>query len=111
MARQNRKRNTKRQSDWARQEADIRALVRADRFTLTSHVFDKIANNCWEFDDVIQSLLTGAIQRAEKDDFGTAIDGKKYVILGSDCYGNSLETVGKIVRGDDGREYLVITVY
>ena len=42
---------------------------------------------------------------------GDAIDGKKYTILGSDGSGHHLETVGKIVQGDDGREYLVITAY
>lgn len=101
----------KRQADWSQKELEIRKLVRHDLFQLTSHVYDKIATNYWEFDDVVESLLNGSIQSAKKDELGDAVDGKKYTILGRDSYGESLETVGKIVRGDDGREYLVITAY
>jgi hypothetical protein len=104
-------RKLRRQLDWSRKEAEIRRLVHENRYELTSHVYDKIATNYWELEDVLASLLNGSIQRAEKDELGDAVDGKKYTILGRDCYGHFLETLGKIVQADDGREYLVVTAY
>ena len=44
MGKQDRNRKAKRQSDWAQKEAEIRELVREERFEVAQHVFDKIAN-------------------------------------------------------------------
>jgi hypothetical protein len=111
MGRRDRDRQSRRRADWARKEAEIRDLVRRERFHLSSHVYDKIATNYWEFDDVVESLLNGSIQKAEADELNVAVDGKKYTILGRDCYGHFIETVGKIIQGDDGHDYFVITAY
>ena len=111
MGKQDKNRKIKRQSDWSRKEAEIRQLVRDECFHLTSHVYDKIATNDWEYDDVVESLLNGSISKAETDEIGDAIDNKKYTILGRDCSGNFLETVGKIVEDEEGHQYLVITAY
>lgn len=103
------KRGGKRQADWRRKEAQIRELMAGDRFILSSHVYDKIACNFWTFDDVVASIETGAIQKAQREP--DAVDERKYTILGVDCFGNGLETVGKIVESKDGRLYFVITCY
>ena len=111
MGKQDKNRKIKRHFDWSKKEAVIRQLVRDECFLLTSHVYDKIATNDWEYADVVESLLNGSISKAERDEIGDAIDNMKYTILGRDCWGNFLETVGKIVQDEDGRQYLVITAY
>lgn len=111
MGKQDRHRKAKRQADWARKEAEIRQLVRDDQFEFTSHILDKITTDYWDFDDVVESLLNGSIEKAENDDLDEAVDGMKYTIVGHDCYGHVLATVGKIVQAEDGREYLVVTAY
>lgn len=104
-------RKKKRQSSWHRKESEIRRLVEEERFQFAGHVYDKIATNYWTFEDVVESILTGAIQESQKDELGQAVDGKKYTIIGRDCWGNLIETVGKIVADDEQRLYLVITAY
>lgn len=99
----------KRQADWRRKESQIRELMASDQFMFSSHVYDKIACNYWTFDDVVASIESGSIQEAQKD--AAAADGRKYTMLGEDCFGNALETVGKIVESDDGQLYFVITCY
>ena len=100
---------SKRQAAWRQKELEIRELIREDRFELLSHVYDKIATNYWTYEDVVMSVVTGSIQKAEKDELDEAVDGKKYKILGADCSGQAIETVGKIVADEEGRLYLVIT--
>ena len=102
---------SKRQATWRQKEWEIRGLIREDRFELLSHVYDRIATNYWTYEDVVRSIATGAIQKAQKDELDEAVDGKKYTILGSDCSGQAIETVGKIVADEEGRLYLVITAY
>ncbi len=108
---QKRERDTKRTAEWGRKEAQIRRLVRDDRFELSDHVYDKIETNYWHYDDVVHSLLSGFICKVEEDELKDAIDGKKYTIQGHDCSGTLIQTVGKIVRADDGAEYFVITAF
>ena len=104
-------RQKKRRSDWHRKESEIRQLVEDEQFQFASHVYDKIATNYWAFDDVVESILNGAIQEARKDELNQAFDGKKYTIVGQDYWGNLIETVGKILVDDEKRLYFVITAY
>ena len=92
-------------------ESEIRALVRNDDFELTDHAEDKIANNFFTFEDVENSILNGFVYKVEMDDHGQSKDGKKYVIQGSDGHGHELITCGKIMVDDEGKYYLVISVY
>ena len=103
--------DTKRQAQWQKKEAEIHRLIRERRFDLTAHVEDKIENNFWTHDDVMSALLNGSIQKVEKDELGVSIDGKKYTMIGEDCYGCALTTAGKIIRDENGDNYLVITAY
>jgi len=101
----------KRHRGWRNKEASIRALVRDGRYLLGSHAYDKIAQNYWTLEDVITSIATGQIQKVQKDEDGTAIDGNKYIILGNDENGCLLETVGKIICDDGNQFYFVITCF
>ena len=51
MGKQDKNRKIKRHFDWSKKEAVIRQLVRDECFLLTSHVYDKIATNDWEYAD------------------------------------------------------------
>jgi hypothetical protein len=104
-------RNARRQSAWRRKESEIRSLVHERRYELTGHAFEKIATNYWTLEDVVMSLLTGSIRKAQKDELDEAVDGKKYTIMGRDCHGDGIESVGKLVADEQGRLYLVITVF
>ena len=108
---QDRLRREKRKSTWARKESEIRGLVKEERVQLTSHVQEKIATNVWPLEDVLLSLEAGFIEECRKDESNESVDGKKYIIIGPDSWGSSIETVGKILADDEGRLYLVITAY
>lgn len=108
---QRRLRQEKRESTWARVESEIRDLVRRNLVELCSHVLDKVATNYWTLDDVLNSLRAGSIRDAQVDEHHESVDGKKYIFIGPDLYGNLIETVGKIVADDEGGFYLVITAY
>ncbi len=62
-------------------------------------------------DDAIASIMNGCIRQARKDEMETSIDGRKYAIEGTDRAGLPFETIGKIIDGEEGREYFLITAY
>ncbi len=111
-ARDNSSRRRKRQHAETRKVADrIRQLVRADNYYPSKHVFDKIAQNDYLFEDIKDSILSGTIDKVERDEVGDSVDGKKYTFLGRTRDGILTYTVGKIVEADDGKLYFVITIY
>ena len=90
----------------------IRLLVRSGHYHLSAHVVNgKIAQNDYLVEDVVDSILSGTIDKVGRDEVGGSVDGKKYTILGQTRDGIFLYTVGKIVRADDGELYFVITIY
>jgi hypothetical protein len=98
----------RRQLDWHVIQDTIRSLVRDERLILRAHALDKLEENDWTFDELVQSILNGQILDAESDDH--SVDHKKYTILG-DGFGCVIESVGKILSDEDGRQYVVITCY
>jgi hypothetical protein len=66
-----------------------------------------------EFDvsDIEHSILTGSITATQTDERGEAVDGKKYVIEGTDICGLAFATCGKIVKWPDEHHYFLITAY
>ena len=89
----------------------IQRLVLCDRWRLASHVLDEIEVGEVAKDEIQHALLNGEIRRVQRDEKKVAVDGNKYVIRGRAPSGLPLETVGKIIKGEDGQEYFLISVY
>ena len=89
----------------------IQRLVLRDRWRLASHVLDKIEVGEVALRDIKHAILSGNIRDVRPDEEKVAVDGKKYVIRGRAPSGLPLETAGKIIKGEDGQEYFVISVY
>ena len=89
----------------------ILRLVLRDRWRLGSHALDKIEVGEVARGEIQHALLNGKIERVQRDEKKVAVDGRKYVICGRAPSGLPLETVGKIIKGEDGQEYFLISVY
>lgn len=89
----------------------IQRLVLRDRWRLGSHVLGKIEVGEVAKGEIQHALLNGEIRRVQRDEKKVAVDGKKYVIRGRAPSGLPLETVGKIIKDEDGQEYYLISVY
>lgn len=89
----------------------IHCLVLRDRWRLASHVLDEIEVGEVALRDIEHAILSGKIIDVRRDELKVAVDGKKYLILGRAPSGLPLETVGKIIQGEDGLEYFLISVY
>jgi hypothetical protein len=89
----------------------IRNLVLKEQWEPSGHVRNYIEDGEFELRDIEVSIANGFISESQKDEIGTAVDGRKYTITGRDHCGLPFETVGKIVKGPEGKEYLVITAY
>lgn len=111
MGRKKKQPDHKREAEWSRKESLIHRLIREELYDLSEHAKDKISENYWNLDDVENALLTGVIDNVENDDNGSAVDGKKYTLVGRSCDGVLIQTVGKIMMDEDGQYYFVITAY
>ena len=89
----------------------IQWLVLRDRWRLASHVLDKIEVGEVALRDIEHAILGGRIRDVRRDEQNVAVDGNKYVIRGRAPSGLPLETVGKIIKDEDGQEYFLISVY
>lgn len=56
-------------------------------------------------------VMGGRIYKSERDEKGTAVDGKRHVIFGRALGGHRFYVCGKIKRDDKGRLFLVITAH
>ncbi|HEY3313669.1 MAG TPA: hypothetical protein VGL40_00070 [Bacillota bacterium] len=63
--------------------------------------------------DLKQCMITArGIHKAEKDDLGMALDGRKYFIIGRGSYGQRVYTCGRIFLTPEGhRAYFFITAH
>ncbi len=61
--------------------------------------------------EALENLQIVRTPRVQRDEKKVAVDGNKYVIRGRAPSGLPLETVGKIIKGEDGQEYFLISVY
>ena len=89
----------------------IQRLVLCDRWRLSSHALEKIEVGEVAKGQIQHALLNGEIRCVQRDEKKVAVDGNKYVIRGPAPSGLLLETVGKIIKGEDGNEYFLISVY
>jgi hypothetical protein len=65
----------------------------------------------YTFDDLQHCVLTRRVRKRERDEFGTAVDGYKYVILGRTVGGRPFYVCGKIRHDNDGTHFFVITAH
>jgi hypothetical protein len=79
----------------------------------SNKVRNNIENGYYTVNDLIACILSAnLLHKVEEDDLSTAIDGKKYTILGKDTSKNPFYTCGKIIMGEGGcRLYFFITAH
>jgi len=83
----------------------IRERIRSQRYDITAHAMEEMAEDGFDIIDVENAMLGGKIIRVEKDD----PRGTKYVIEGVVADGNT--TIGIVGRFTGTGRYLIITVY
>ncbi len=92
---------------------EIKTLVTDRPFHYSKKVQSLIENGYFELQDIDHCVRTATrIHKAEVDELGTAVDGRKYTILGTDNQGYPFYTCGKIIAGGDReRLYFFITAH
>jgi len=89
----------------------IQNLVRQGRYDWSNKV-DQLINAGWfDEEDLEECILTGVVQKTEKDLFKNSVGNKIYVVIGRDTHGNPFYTVGKILKANDGNFYFFITTH
>jgi pentatricopeptide repeat protein len=89
----------------------IRLLVRTGDYDYTEKVWELMEEGWFCEEDIERCIDTGVVCKKQKDEMGNAADGWKYTILGSDCAGAPFYCAGKIMRGEEGKLFLVITAH
>ncbi len=83
----------------------FRSLVRKRQYILTIHALEEMGEDDVLAEDVENAILTGQIVERQVDR-GTR--ERKYVLAGTDCFGESVNVVLKV---GPTRKAVVITVY
>jgi hypothetical protein len=91
--------------------AQIQDLIRRHQYKLTEHANEPLRDGELDRNDIECSIQNGVISKIQKDEMKQAYDGKKYTITGPTYSGLPISTVGKIVRDEDGEDYILITAY
>jgi hypothetical protein len=91
----------------------IKALVASRKYQYSTKVHDFIMEGCFDLEDIERCILSASvITKEEPDELETAIDGRKYTIIGVDAEGVSFYTCGKLIRNEeDQRIYFFITAH
>jgi hypothetical protein len=89
----------------------IKFLIARKRYVLSSKAYTLLAEGCYEFEDLENSICYGTIRKTEKDERKDCVGNKKYVIVGPDTHGYEFYSVGKIKIAADGHTYYVITAH
>jgi len=96
----------------SRELAVIKELVTKDNYHYSRKVRDFIEDGWFQEEDLEQCICTATgIYKVEDDEFKTAIDGKKYTVLGRDTQGQPFYTCGKMILAEKGRLYFFITAH
>jgi hypothetical protein len=80
-------------------------------FPYTEKVRELMEDGWFCEEDIERCIETGDVCKKQKDEMGNAADGWKYTILGIDCSGAPFYCAGKIMRGEEGNFFLVITAH
>ena len=75
------------------------------------HALTDIEQGEYDDRDITHSILTGSLRKVEADDQRRAVDGKIYTIVGEDRRGLAFGTVGKMIKGPQGKVYFLITAF
>jgi len=88
----------------------IQSLVSDLRYNYSNHIRVRIEAGEFGEEDLEHCIRTAkSIYKVEWDELKTAVDGKKYVILGKDTYGCLFYTCGKVIKDEEGKLYFFIT--
>jgi len=89
----------------------IQDLIQQGRYDWSNKI-DQLINEGWfDEEDLEVCILTGVVQKTERDRRKNSVGNKIYVIIGRDTHGNPFYTVGKILKADDGNFYFFITAH
>lgn len=91
----------------------IKELVTQGYIHYSKKVREKIEDGWFQEEDLEQCICSATkIHKTENDQEKTAMNGKKYTILGRDTQGRAFYTCGKIiVSAQAGRLYFFITAH
>lgn len=91
---------------------EIKILVAQKSYRYSRKVQDAIEEGFFDLEDLENCILSAnEIHKKEKDELKEAVHGMKYVILGRDAHGRLFYTVGKVVRGVEGKLYFFISAH
>ena len=85
--------------------ADIRERIRSQKYDMTFHAIEEMAEDDLDIEDVEHSILNGSIARMDRGD----PRGTKYVVEGVAV--DQSTPVGSAGRFVNPERYLIITVY
>ena len=91
----------------------IKGLVAAGAFHFSTKVQSFIEDGWFRLEDIERCIMSAkGIDKTEVDELGTAVDGWKYTILGTDGEGYRFYTCGKIIAdANNERLYFFITAH
>jgi hypothetical protein len=90
----------------------IKVLVARGAYHYGEKVRERIEEGFFDEEDLVQCIYSATrIHKKEKDELGQAVHGMKYVILGKDTHGWPFYTVGKVIRGVEGKLYFFISAH
>lgn len=89
----------------------ILELVRNEQWDFSAKVLQALEDCEFSDEDLKCCIHTGSVAKSEKDEYGEAVDGKKYTILGRAVSGYPFYVSGKILRDDEGRFFFFMTAH
>ncbi len=89
----------------------ILELVRSGHWDFSAKVLQALEDYEFSEEDLKCCVHTGALAKSERDEYGEAVDGKKYTILGRAVSGYPFYVSGKILRDDEGNYFFFITAH
>ena len=91
---------------------EIKELVMAGKYHFSQKVMRNIEDGWFSEADLEHCICNAKkIYKSERDEMGTAVDGKKIVIYGKDTHGYMFYTCGKPLKSDEGKIYFFITAH
>lgn len=92
--------------------AVIKELVMNGNYHYSSKIRSYIEDGWFQEEDLEQCICTATrIHKIGDDEQKTAVDGKKYTILGRDTQKEPFYTCGKIILSRENRLYFFITAH
>jgi len=91
---------------------EIKQLILEQDYDYSYKVREFMENGWYCNEDLEECVLSAkAFHKIENDEMKTAVDGKKYVILGKDGCGQRFYTCGKVLKDGNGKFYFFITAH